>query len=124
MLSPKTKRNIYRIIPFSVIWLVFSIVYAMLEKGILGNLPYYPSTGNPYNYARNIFVTPLSALITGTFLGALEIFYFNKSLIYLAIILVFLVTSVIASSGAQDFVFGKQGWQNVWVFFTSYSFLS
>src|SRR4030095_10451548 len=138
MLSPTTKRNILRIIPFSVIWLVFSIVYTMLEKGILGNFPYYPSTGNAYSYARNIFVTPLSAVITGTFIGALEILYFNKwfveksfgkkilykSLIYLAIILVFLVTSVIASSGAQDFVFGKQGWQNVWVFFTSYSFLS
>jgi class 3 adenylate cyclase len=138
MLSPKTKKNIYRIIPFSVIWLVFSIVYTMLEKGILGDLSYYPSTGNPYHYARNIFVTPVSALIAGTLIGTLEILYFNKwfveksfsrkilykSLIYLAIILVFLVTTVIASSGAQYFIFGKQGWENVWVFFTSYSFLS
>ena len=138
MLSPKTKRNIIRIIPFSVLWLVFSIIYTMLEKGILGNFPYYPSTGNPYHYARNIFVTPLSALITGTLIGTLEILYFNKwfveksfskkilykSLIYLAIILVFLVITLIASAGTQHFVFGKKGWENVWVFFSSYSFLS
>jgi class 3 adenylate cyclase len=110
----------------------------MLEKGILGNFPYYPSTGNSYNYARNIFVTPLSALITGTFIGTLEILYFNKwfmqksfsqklvykSLIYLAIILIFLVITVIASSETQHFLFGKQGWKNVSVFFSSYSFVS
>jgi adenylate cyclase len=110
----------------------------MLEKGILGHFPYYPSTGNPYNYARNIFVTPLSAVITGTFIGTLEILYFNKwfmqksfskkilskSLIYLAIILLFLVITVIASSGTQHFLFGEQGWKNVSVFFSSYSFLS
>jgi len=138
MLSPKTRRNIIRIIPFSVIWLVFSIVYTMLERGILGNFPYYPSTGNPYNYARNIFVTPLSALITGTLIGTLEILYFNKwfvqksfgkkilykSLVYLIIILAFLVVTLIISAGGQHSVFAKQGWENVRVFFTSYSFLS
>ena len=78
MLSPKTKRNISRIIPFGVIWLIFSIVYTLLEKGLLGNLDYYPSTGNSFDFARNIFATPISAFITGLLIGALEILYFNK----------------------------------------------
>ena len=78
MLSPKTNRNILRIIPFGVIWLVFSIIYTLLEKGLLGDLDHYPSTGNPYNFTRNIFVTPIAALITGLFIGTLEIMYFNK----------------------------------------------
>ena len=55
MLSPKTKRNISRIIPFVVIWFIFSVVYTLLEKGLLGNLTYYPSTGNSYDFGRNIF---------------------------------------------------------------------
>src|SRR6476646_5361566 len=105
MLSPKTKRNILRIIPFGVIWLVFSLIYTILEKGLLGDLNHYPSTGNPYNFSRNVFVTPIAALITGLFIGTLEILYFNKwfakksfskkilykSAIYLAIILLFTI---------------------------------
>src|SRR5258705_13224424 len=104
MLSPKTRRNISRIIPFGVIWLIFSIVYSLLEWGILGDLKYYPSTGNPYNFRANILVTPISALITGLLIGTIEILYFNKlfmkksfskkilykCIIYLAIILSFL----------------------------------
>jgi len=62
MLSPKTKRNISRIIPFGVIWLLFSIVYSQLEKGFLGDLTYYPATGNPYNFSRNIFIIPFLVL--------------------------------------------------------------
>ena len=78
MLSPKTKTNIFRIIPFGVIWLVSSIVYTLLEKGLLGEFEYYPSTGNPYNFSQNIFVTPVSALITGLLIGIMEILFFNK----------------------------------------------
>jgi len=105
MFAPKTKRNIYRIIPFGVIWLVFSLVYIQLEKGFLGNLSYYPTTGNPYNFSKNIFITPISALVTGLLIGIMEIRYFNKlfiqrsftrkiiykSAIYLAIIISFLL---------------------------------
>ncbi|MGO4294318.1 adenylate/guanylate cyclase domain-containing protein [Chitinophaga sp. RAB17] len=42
MLSPKIKRNISRLIPFGVIWLIFGIVYSQLERGLLGGLQYYP----------------------------------------------------------------------------------
>lgn len=140
MLTPKIRRNIYRIIPFGVIWLVFSIVYTQLEKGLLGNLKYYPSTGNPYNFNQNIFITPVSALIAGLLIGTIEILYFNKlfiqksfgkkivykSIIYLAIITSFLVaTSVIANSvEGQTTIFNKQVWNKVWAFFSDYAFLS
>lgn len=140
MLSPKTKRNILRIIPFGIIWLVFSIIYTLLEKGLLGELDHYPSTGNPYNFTRNIFITPIAALITGSFIGMLEIFYFNrwfaqksfskkifyKSAIYLAIILLF--TTIL--SLAANFVelraspLSQKVWSNVWAFMSDYSFLS
>lgn len=140
MLSPKFKRDIFRIIPFGLIWLIFSIVYSQLEKGLLGDLEYYPSTGNPYNFNRNIFITPVSALITGLLIGTIEILYFNKlfiqksfskkivykSIIYLAIILSFLVilTAIANSIELQTAVFNKQVWNNVWAFFSEYAFWS
>jgi adenylate cyclase len=140
MLLPKTKRNILRILPFGVIWLAFSIIYTLLEKGLLGNLDYYPSTGNPYNFTRNIVVTPIAALITGLFIGTLEILYFNKwftqksfskkilykSAIYLAIILLFTIILSLAANFAElrTSFFSRQLWTKVWAFFWHYSFLS
>jgi adenylate cyclase len=127
MLSPKTKRNILRIVPFGVIWLVFSIIYTLLEKGLLGDLDHYPSTGNPYNFTRNIFVTPIAALITGFVIGTLEIsisingllkkvsprkFYY-KSAIYLALILVFTIILSLADNFVElrTSIFNRQVWE-------------
>lgn len=140
MPSPKTKRNISRIIPFGLIWLIFSVVYSLLERGLLGNLNNYPSTGNPYNFSNNIFITPITALITGLLFGTIEILYFNKlfiqksftkkifykTLIYLAIIISFLLgLTVIASSiELQPTIFNKQVLNNVWAFFSNYAFWS
>jgi adenylate cyclase len=140
MLSPKTKSNILRIIPFGVIWLIFGIVYTLLEKGLLGNLNYYPPTGNPYSFTRNIFITPVCALVAGLLIGTIEIHYFNKlfmqksftkkivykSIIYLVIILSFLVILTIITNCIEFkiTVFNKQIWGHVWLFFSNYAFLS
>ncbi|MCW3117307.1 MAG: adenylate cyclase [Chitinophagaceae bacterium] len=137
---PKTKRNISRIIPFGVIWLIFSLVYTQLEKGLLGDLTYYPSTGNPYTFARTIFVTPISALITGLLIGIIEIQIFYglfirmsfskkiiyKSLSYLAIIISFLlaVTAIANSIELHTSLFNNKVWINVWAFLFNYAFWS
>jgi adenylate cyclase len=138
-LSPKAKRNIFRIIPFSIMWLVFSLVYTLLERGLLGSLNYYPSTGNPYAFARNIVTMPLVALVTGTLIGVLEIFYFNKwfikksfskkilykSFIYLVIILFFLVVTFIGTAdGMAAAVSRTETWDYARAFFTNYSLIS
>ena len=78
MLSPKTKRNLTRIIPFGLIWLVFSLAYSLLEKGLLGDLHLYPSTGNPYNFNKTIIVTAVIAVLLGLVIGAIEILYLSK----------------------------------------------
>ena len=104
MLSPKAKRNIARVGPFGVIWFLFSVIYTVLEKGILGDLRHYPSTGNPYDFGRNLLGIPLAGAMMGTLTGILETGYFSKwfikksffrkivfkSLIYLAIVFIFL----------------------------------
>jgi adenylate cyclase len=140
VLSPKTKRIIYRILPFGVIWLIFSIVYTQLEKGILGNLDYYPSTGNPYNFSKSMFITPLSAFFAGLLIGASEVLLFNKwfaqrsftkkivykSLIYIAIIITFLTgtSAIVQSIELNTNLFDKQVWTYAWAFLSNYAFLS
>jgi adenylate cyclase len=140
MVSPKTKRNISRIVPFGVIWLLSAIVYSLLEKGVLGGLDHYPSTGNPYNFTQNIFITPISALIAGLLIGTCEILYLNKwfnqksftkkivykSLVYIVIIILFLIaTSAIAQAAElHTTMFDERVWNYVKSFVFSYAFLS
>ncbi len=75
MLSTKQKRIIFQILPFGIVPALFSAVHVHLEKGILGNHPIYPSTGNPYD--ANIFISVFTSLIIGILIGLLEVFYVN-----------------------------------------------
>jgi adenylate cyclase len=140
MLSPETKRNIARIVPVALICLLFSIVYTLPEKGLLAGLTLYLSTGSPYNFSRNIFVIPASALVTGIFVGTLEIKYFYglfsrmrfmkkivvKSIAYVAIIITFLllVTAISNSLELQRNIFSSGVWNKVLFFLSAYAFRS
>jgi len=136
MLLPKTIRNINRIIPFGVLWFIFSLIYVMLEKGIIGNLDHYPSTGVDYNFARNILLVPLSGLMMGLLTGILEIGYFSKwfiknsftkkiifkSLIYLIIVIVFLVIITFINTLYTYNIYSiKSLTSPAWAFFTDYA---
>ena len=140
MLSLKAKKSILKIIPFGLIWLVFSIIYSLLEKGLLGDLTYYPSTDNPYNFERNILVTAIASTITGLLLGTFEVLYLNKrfnkrslgqkfifkTLIYLVLMFSFLlVTSAISNSiELESSIFDKKVWENIGVFISKLAFWS
>jgi adenylate cyclase len=136
MLSPKIKRNITRIIPFGMLWLIFSLVYILLEKSLLGDLDHYPLTGVPYDFARNIFTIPVAGLVMGMLSGILEISYFSKrfiqksftakiifkSVVYLVVFIIFLliITSVNALVGHDEHSFENFS-SPAWTFFTTYS---
>ena len=139
MLSPKIKRNILRIIPFGALWLIFGTIYLILEKGLIGDLDYYPSTGNPYEFGGGyILVTLIFITITGLAVGSFEILYLNKlfnkksfskkilykSMIYVVIIITFLLILTVISNSIelQTGVFDKLVWNNVSTFFMSYVF--
>jgi len=140
LLSPKTKINISRIIPFGLIWLTFSIIYSLLERGLLGNLDAYPSTGNPYHFSGTLFITAIIAFTIGLLIGTIEILYLNglflrmsfikkiicKTLIYLAIIIAFLliIALIYNSLELKSSIFNKKVLNNVWIFFSSFSFWS
>ena len=76
MLSHRTKRFLLQVLPFGIIPAVFSLVYSLLEKGILGDNPIYPATGNPYSF--RLVVPAVMSLIVGLLLGTLEVLYINK----------------------------------------------
>ncbi|NRB47241.1 MAG: hypothetical protein HRU41_06170 [Saprospiraceae bacterium] len=76
MISYRNKRILLQLIPFGVIPFVFSIVYSLLEKGILGDYPSYPSTGNPYNF--QLLVPATLSMLVGIVLGTMEILYLSK----------------------------------------------
>lgn len=136
MLSPKYRRDISRIIPFGVLWFVFSLVYAVLEKSLLGNLDHYPSSGVRYDFAGSVLVIPAGGLIMGLLTGVLEISYFSKmfiknsftskilfkSIVYLVIIIFFLIilsfVNALFAHDAQSFFKLSSP---VWTFFTNYS---
>ena len=73
MLSNKQKRLIFQILPFAIIPAIFSAVHVILEKGILGNHPVYPSTGNPFD--SNIIISVLTSLTIGFLIGIVEVMY-------------------------------------------------
>jgi adenylate cyclase len=136
MFSPKTSRDIRRIIPFGLLWFVFSLIYVILEKSLLANLDHYPSSGVKYDFARTVLVIPAAGLITGLITGILEVSYLSnkfikssfarkiliKSVVYLFIIIVFLITlSFVNALFTRDEQSFFKLSSPVWTFFTSYA---
>lgn len=139
-LSPFTRINILRIIPFGLIWLFFSLVYSLVERGLLGNLDKYPATGNPYHFSKSVWITATTALVLGLLMGTAEIIFFNKhfpklsllkkivykSLIYILIIICFLLTIawIYNANELRIGLFDKRVFNNLWIFFFNFSFWS
>lgn len=140
VLSPKTRRNISRIIPFGIIWLVFSLVFSFIEKGLLGDAQFYPSTKNPYDFEGNLLIAAISSTVTGLLIGSIEILYLNnlfinrslskkivfKTFIYAVLIISFLLinTIFVASIRLETNIYNLKVWDNVWSFFSNFAFWS
>ncbi len=138
MLSNKQKRLLFQILPFAIIPAIFSAVHLALEKGILGNHPVYPSTGNPAD--SNIIISVLTSLVIGFSVGIFEVRYVNawfqnrsfyekiffKSLIYiLAIIVASLIIIVLGHSLSQGLnPFSATVWSFVMSFLINFAFWS
>ena len=140
MLKAKTKRNILRIIPFGIIWFLFSVIYLFLEKGILGDAEYYPSTGNPYEFYSQFLTTTISSTVTGLLIGIFEIFFLNKvfknisfskkiiykAIFYILIIIIFLLFNTFIANAIETgkSISDPELWGNVLMFFSDFAFWS
>lgn len=138
MLSNKQKRILYQILPFGIIPAIFSAVHVILEKGILGNHPVYPSTGNPFD--SNIVISFFTSLLIGILIGIFEVFYVNawfqnksflkkilfKAIVYtIAIIVAAFIIIVLGHVVSQKVSpFSKTVWNFVESFFNNFAFWS
>lgn len=77
MLSPKSKRNISRIIPFGVIWLVLGWINLFSQEAAKQNQNLNPS--GAINVTTEVFVFASIAVITvGLLIGAIEVLWLGN----------------------------------------------
>lgn len=77
MFTPKIKRNISKIIPFSIIWCLCGWVIIITELGVTRNQNLNPETDISFTIPVLIFAN-LSNLIVGALVGLLEVVYLEK----------------------------------------------
>jgi adenylate cyclase len=65
MLNKKYQRYFFHAFPFGIKWLVFSMIYALLEHGLLGVLDHYPTTENPYSFKITIQYPVVGSFLAG-----------------------------------------------------------
>jgi adenylate cyclase len=139
-LTNKHRRQFAKIWPFALIWLIFAIVYSLLEKGILGESATYPSTGNQYEFASSLIIISILATMTGFIQGFIEVTYlqdkFNnrgfvakvifKAFLYLIGIILFLLVSTIISNSIRlnRRFYDPEVWHTVYLFFSNFVFWS
>ena len=78
--AARSKRFFKQIIPFSLIWMGFALMYSLLEYGLIGSLQSYPASGNPYSFEQNIIPLLFGSFAIGLLQGAFEIRWFRRKL--------------------------------------------
>ena len=78
MLSLKNKRILVRIISFGLLCAYFGFAYALIVKGILGELKEYPGSGSPYEFSNAVITTTIGAFIVGLLFGVFEIYFLER----------------------------------------------
>jgi len=140
MLSPQTKRYLYRSIPFFSVWIFFGLIYIAIEYGILGNSTHYPSTNNAYNLRNNLLYVFPACFLMGLLQAYSELHLFKsrfskialwlkillKLVIYMAVIILFiLLLSVInALDIYDDGLFSKNVKNDILSFVNDFAFWS
>ncbi|MFD0796287.1 adenylate/guanylate cyclase domain-containing protein [Maribacter chungangensis] len=133
-LSAITKRNIVRIIPFGIIWLVFGALFLWVEYAAIGNQENIPETA--VRLDADILTFALTGItLIGLLVGLLELLFLNrlfekksfsvkitsKFLIYAAffLILIFITFQIAASMEFGTSVFDERVWKKYVAFFFS-----
>jgi len=81
MLSPKTIRLLKNLTPHFIMWSIGGMLYVLLERGLMGEAKFYPSTGNPYDFASSLWGVIFVILFGGLVLGLLEEVVFKRFLL-------------------------------------------
>jgi len=139
MMNPKTKRNLFRILPFGLIWLIMSWYNLVIETLATGNVNPDPDTQIDLSIPVFLFASFASAMV-GIFIGAMEIIWlekhfksisFFKKIIYkffiytlVLFIAVIILYPIAATIELQLAIWEKEIWLKLLRFLASTSFLS
>lgn len=75
--SPKTRRNISRILPFGFIWLITAWVFLFYDYSLTGNTNLDPETNITLTFQVFLFAS-VAVFLVGLLVGALEMVIFEK----------------------------------------------
>ncbi|TVZ16640.1 adenylate/guanylate cyclase domain-containing protein [Maribacter sp. MAR_2009_72] len=138
-IAPKTKRNIHRIIPFAIIWLILGWINLFTQEAVTLNTNLNPSSA--ISITTEVFLFANFALIVVSLLvGAIEVLWldklfnkknFSKKIIYklvfytLFLLLVILITFPIAAAiESETSLFSAVIWTKFVNFISSIEFAS
>lgn len=137
-ITPKAKRNISRIAPFAIIWLVSGWITDITEIGVTRNQNFNPDTDITFTIPVLIFAS-LANVLVGLIVGVLEVVYlekrfsnrtlsakiFYKFLIYLSLIIIITVLFFPVASALETGIslLEVDAWQKLGRFLISISFL-
>jgi len=140
ILATRHKRQIRQIFVFGVIWVIFGLIYILLEFGLIGELDHYPSNGNPYSFKESFIFVSIGSLCMGLFQGSIEVLwmepYFSKlalwkkfvykSVFYLLLIILFMsvLTLVISAIILDSPIFSQKVIDVLIRFISNFSFWS
>ena len=138
-LSPKTKRNISRIVPFALIWWLSGWVFILTDLGLTRNQNLNPETDIAFTIPVLIFAN-IANIIVGSIVGTLEVIYlerrftnyslrgklFYKFIVYLALflILIFLFFPIAFSLETGIGIFTNEAWNKLLRFLGSLTFIN
>jgi len=139
MLSPKTKRNINRVLPFGIIWMLCGWVFLAIEHAAIDHIGTLPTTAIRLDWQVFLFANT-AVFLLGLIVGLVEVVLLEplfiskkfwqkilyKLMIYSVILfLVILITFPIAASMELDIsVFNQRVWDKYFHYLGSITFLS
>ncbi len=138
MLSPKTRRNIIRILPFGMIWFVTGLVFGFVERAFV-DADGRSSTSIDIDPAIYVFGMAATAFV-GLLVGAIEVLYlanafreksFLRKMVYKTglYLLLFLSVNVLtypiaASLDLDTTILDPQVWDRLWRYLASATHIS
>jgi adenylate cyclase len=76
-LSPKAQRNLQKILPFGIIWMLLGWVFLFIEHAVVEQNPDVPSTAIQLNLQIVLFAS-ISVFALGLFIGTVEVFFTDR----------------------------------------------
>ena len=138
VLHSRHKRQIRQILVFGLIWVIFGLIYILLEFGLLGKLDHYPATGNLYSFKASFLIVSIGSFCMGLIQGCFEVLwmkaYFSKlelwkkfvfkSVFYLVLIILFLsiITLVTNAIHLDSNMFSPKVFDKLINFMSQFSF--